>query len=99
MKIPVWGLACSLLAVACWGQEITIQEGELGFFGVDGEVVDRVEGFTGSGYADTDIGADYSASWSVSAPAVGQYALVWRYGNGGVDGTDRPARVVLNGGE
>ena len=58
-----------------------------------------MEGFTGSGYADTGIGADYSASWSVSAPAVGQYALVWRYGNGGVDGTDRPARVVLNGGE
>ena len=97
MKIPVWGLACSLLAVACWGQEITIQEGEVGFCGVDGEVLDRVEGFTGSGYADTDIGLDYSASWSVSAPAAAQYALVWRYGNGGGDGTDRPARVVLNG--
>ena len=71
--------------------------GEFGFCGFEGEVLDRVEGFTGSGYDDTDIGLDYSVSWSVSAPAAGQYALVWRYGNGGGDGTDRPARVVLNG--
>lgn len=97
MRTPILGLACCLVAVASWAGEITIQEGEIGFCGVDGEVLARVEGCTGSGYADTDIGPDYSTSWSVNAPAAGEYPLVWRYGNGGGDGTDRPARVVLNG--
>ncbi len=77
-------------------EEIIIQEDAVGFCSVDGSVMTSVEGYTGTGYADTDIGLGYSVSWSVFAAEAGTGALVWNYGNGG-NLSERPGRLVING--
>ena len=93
----ILGLACCFATAEVRAGEILIEENQIGFCAVDGQVLTSVEGYTGSGYADTDIGPDHSGSWSVSAASAGVHALVWRYGNGGGDLGYRPGRLVLNG--
>ncbi len=92
--------ACAFIggmaAAQAAAEEVVIEEGATGFCAVDGSIMTSVEGYTGSGYADTDIGAGYSVSWSVQAGQSGPAALVWRYGNGG-DIRQRAARLVING--
>jgi pectate lyase len=74
-------LAVSLVdAVA---QEITIQENERGFCSVDGIIDVGVAGYTGDGFANTDIGPGLSIIWSVTTQHEGTYKITWRYGNGG----------------
>ena len=92
------GLLSSLFTVQLSAMEIIIEERETGFCAVDGEVLSSVEGYTGKGYADTDIAAKNSVSWSVNAEEAGTVGLIWRYGNGGGDRGDRPGRLVINGG-
>lgn len=71
-----------------------IQENTTGFCGVDGTVDSNNAGFTGSGFANSNNAAGAGVAWSVAA-AGGTYTLSWRYANGG--GSDRPARVLVNG--
>ncbi len=93
-------LACvyfgGVVAGPARAEEIVIEENTAGFCAVDGSIMTSVEGYTGSGYADTDIGLGYSVSWSVQAVQSGPSALVWRYGNGG-NISQRAARLVING--
>ena len=93
-------LLCSVLFWASLskgtGQEIIIQENEIGFCSVDGVIATSVAGYTGTGYADSDPGIGKSISWQFSAGTAGTYALVWRYGLGGNPG-DRNARLLING--
>ncbi|WP_166218335.1 CBM35 domain-containing protein [Microbulbifer sp. SH-1] len=74
---------------------ITLQENASGFCGVDGAVESEHSGFTGAGYANTDNASGAGVDWSVTVPAAGNYSLKWRYANGG---SDRPAAVLVNGG-
>jgi pectate lyase len=77
------------------GQPILIQENDTGFCSIDGTVMTSVEGYTGSGYADTDRGIGKSVSWSIQAPTAETCWMKWRYANGGGSG-DRLADLLLN---
>jgi len=91
-----WTYIATVSIQSLGAEEIVIEEDAVGFCSVDGSVMTSVEGYTGSGYADTDIGLGYSVSWSVFAAESGIGALVWRYGNGGSI-SQRPSRLVING--
>ncbi len=87
--------------VACFldhliGQEIIIQENEMGFCSMDGVIETSVGGYTGSGYVNVDAGVGTSISWNILAEAEGTGYLRWRYAIGGNIG-DRPARLIING--
>ncbi|WP_323845704.1 CBM35 domain-containing protein [Microbulbifer magnicolonia] len=75
---------------------ITLQENASGYCSVDGAVENEHAGYTGSGYANTDNASGTGVEWSLSAPAAGVYTLQWRFANGG---GDRPANVLVNGGQ
>ena len=79
-----------------FAQELIIQENELGFCAVDGNIMTSVGGYTGSGYADTDFGVGKSISWQINVPTDGIYVIRWRYGCGGSSG-DRNATLLING--
>jgi hypothetical protein len=79
-----------------------VQEDELGFAAVDGNVVPRqadssVTGYTGTGYADGDAGIGKTLAWSLRAERAGNYQLVWRYSFGGTEANLRDARLLING--
>jgi hypothetical protein len=63
---------------------------------LSGAVVSNTKaGFTGTGFADyVNASTDY-VEWTVSAPAAGSYALVFRYANAGTTG--RPLAIKVNG--
>lgn len=52
-------------------------------------------GFTGSGYANTDNVVGSFVEWTVNVPSAGNYALSFRFANGGT--ADRPADLRVNG--
>ena len=63
-------------------QEIIIQENNIGFCSVDGQIVtssSTISGWTGDGYADVDLGIGKSISWQLSVVSAGGFALQWRY--------------------
>ena len=81
---------------------LIIQEDELGFSGVDGNVLPRqgstnVTGFTGTGFADGDSGIGKTMSWSVNAEQAGTYLVLWRYAFGGTATNLRDAELLVNG--
>jgi pectate lyase len=81
---------------------LIIQEDELGFSGVDGNVLPRqgstnVTGYTGTGFADGDSGIGKTMSWSVKAEQAGTYQLQWRYAFGGTATNLRDAELLVNG--
>ena len=92
----IWTYVAAVSIPSFGAEEIVIEEDAVGFCSVDGSVMTSVEGYTGSGYADTDIGLGYSVSWSVFATESGTGALVWRYANGGSISL-RPGRLVVSG--
>lgn len=77
-------------------QELIIQENELGFCAIDGQILTSVQGYTGDGYADTDYGVGKSITWQINVPDSGTYVIRWRYGNGGTV-EDRNATLLING--
>ena len=75
---------------------ITLQENEDGFIGVfSGSIDSNHQGFTGSGFANTNNAKDQYIEWSVHAPQAGAYDLQWRFANGTT--ADRPASVSVGG--
>ena len=76
-------------------QGLTIQENETGFCSVDGIIDTDVPGYTGDGFANTDIGGGTSILWNVNVNTPGTYHIYWRYANGGGSG-DLFADLWLN---
>lgn len=74
--------------------EITIQEEEIGFCGVDGSVDSTYSGFTGSGYANTDDAAGVGVDWQIEVGVGGKHTFEWRYANGS---SDCSAKLCING--
>jgi pectate lyase len=79
-----------------------IQEDEVGFGAIDGNIIPRqasssVTGYTGTGFADSGSGIGVAASWSVRAEEAGAYQIVWRYSFGGDAANLRDARLLVNG--
>jgi hypothetical protein len=52
-------------------------------------------GYTGGGFIDYQNNGTGYVEWTVTVPTAGQYALAFRYGNGGT--TDRPMAIAVNG--
>lgn len=75
------------------GGEITLQENQTGFCGVDGSIDNDNAGFTGDGFANTDNANGNAVRYRINAPTDGSYLLELRYASA----TDRPAIVVVNG--
>ncbi|WP_347330445.1 pectate lyase [Marinimicrobium locisalis] len=75
------------------GGEITLQENQTGFCGVDGSVDSDNAGFTGEGFANTDNANGNAVRYRVNAPSDGSYLLELRYASA----NDRPAIAVVNG--
>jgi hypothetical protein len=61
----------TISTIISFAQELIIQENELGFCNVDGNIMTSVQGYTGSGYADTDFGVGKSISWQINVPIAG----------------------------
>ncbi len=96
MKRVVFFMLYTFIVLTGYTQEIIIQENEIGFCTVDGDILTSVAGYTGDGYADTERGVGKSISWNVEASQAGTYAVTWQYANGGGSGA-RPARILING--
>jgi len=77
-------------------QEIIIQENELGFCSVDGTIAKNVSGYTGTGYADTDLGIGKSISWEINVIKDGNFLFTWRYAVSGST-QERNAKLLING--
>lgn len=77
-------------------QEIIIQENELGFCSVDGTIATSVAGYTGKGYADTDLGVGKSISWEINVINSGYFSFVWRYAVSGST-QERNAKLLIDG--
>jgi pectate lyase len=75
--------------------DVTIQENNTGFCGVDGTIDSNNAGFTGAGFANTNTALNAGVRYKVNIPTTGNYTLRWRYANGTT--TDRPASVRVNG--
>jgi pectate lyase len=74
--------------------EITIQEGQKGFCGVDGTIDSNHGGYTGSGFANTDNFTGKGVNYKINVGTSGNYTITVRYANGA---TDRPADILHNG--
>ena len=72
---------------------VTIQEGEIGFCGVDGVIDDEHDGFTGVGFANTDNRLGAGIDWKLFFASSGTQSLVFRYASA----TTRSAKLILNG--
>lgn len=76
------------------GRTLTLQENSIGFCGVEGRIENENEGFTGSGFANTDNENGKGIEWTIDVPSAGNYDLLWRYANGD---SGRRARLKING--
>lgn len=74
--------------------ELTIEEGERGFCGVDGDIESEYSGFSGSGYANTDNEDGNGVRWRVSVAESENYLLEFTYAN---QSEGRSAAVEING--
>lgn len=73
------------------------QENETGFCGVDGTVDAEHEGFTGTGFANTDNAVGEGIDYRIEVGEAKGYTMRIRYANGA--NSNRPIRVLLNGNE
>ncbi len=71
-----------------------IQEEETGFcgFNTQGWIESTNEGFTGTGYANTDNAAGEGVNWAITIPEDGAYTFLWKYATS----TDRPGNLFIN---
>jgi pectate lyase len=74
--------------------EITIQESQKGFCGVDGTIDSNHSGYTGSGFANTDNFTGKGVDYKIQVGTSGNYTITVRYANGA---TDRPADILYDG--
>jgi pectate lyase len=72
---------------------ITIQENETGFCDVDGIIETEHNGYTGSGYANTDNATGTGIDYKVNVLTAGTYSFEIRY----AATSDRPANLLQNG--
>ena len=80
-------------------QPVQIQENEIGFCSVDGQIVtssSTISGWTGEGFADVDLGIGKSISWQITVAAEGDYNFQWQYACRN-DGGDRDAKLLIDG--
>ncbi len=68
---------------------------EIGFCGfiTEGWIEYSNEGYTGTGYANTDNAVGEGVNWTVTIPEDGSYTFLWRY----AASSDRPGNLFLNG--
>lgn len=86
----------SVFAENWTGPYLVLQENEVGFIGVfQGTIDNNHEGYTGTGFANTNNAVGQYIEWSVYAPKAGTYHLQWRFANGTT--TDRTATVTVGG--
>lgn len=76
--------------------QITLEEDQAGFCGVDGTVDSNSSGFTGSGFANTDNAISKSISWQVNATGSNPAVLEIRFANG--SGAARSGNLIINNG-
>ncbi len=74
--------------------EITIQENEMGFCGLDGTIDNNNEGFTGDGFSNTDNAAGKAINWKIEVQEKAAYTFTWRYANGS---SARNGDLLING--
>ena len=82
-------------------KELIIQENTLGFCAIDGKVYPKdgstsITGYTGTGFADSDLGIGKGISWSVKSERAGMAKLTWRYAFGGTATNLRDGRLTIN---
>ncbi|HSC66265.1 MAG TPA: cellulose binding domain-containing protein, partial [Cellvibrio sp.] len=75
--------------------EIVIEENTTGFCNVNGTIDSNNDGFTGSGFINSDNAVGAGATWRVKVRADENYILEWRYAN--ASATNRPGRLLING--
>ncbi len=75
------------------GLEVTLQENETGFCAVDGAVESEHNGYTGSGYANTENALGNGVDYKVHVGSAGTYHIEIRYASA----NDRPANLIQNG--
>ncbi|WP_308367747.1 GDSL-type esterase/lipase family protein [Microbulbifer sp. TB1203] len=85
----------SLTVESSQATEIVIEENTTGFCRVDGSVDNNNDGFTGTGFANTDNATGTGVNWQIEVSQAGTYSLQWRYANGGANG--RPGDVLIDG--
>lgn len=73
----------------------TLEEGGLGFCGVEGTIDSNHAGYTGSGFANTANADGNGIDYAISVPSSGAYVLHFVYGNGG--DSVRSANLEVNG--
>lgn len=75
-------------------ETIQIQENSLGFCDLDGSVDSDNNGYTGSGFANTDNEEGNGLTWSISGTS-GLYTFMWQFANG--SSANRTAVLYING--
>jgi pectate lyase len=91
------GYSSQVSAIPTDANSIIIQENEIGFCGLDGDVeTEEHSGYTGYGYANTDNDSGNGINWSINITTAGSYTFKWRYANAS---SDRPARLLINSSE
>lgn len=74
---------------------LRIEEGEVGFCGVEGSIDSNNSGFSGLGFANTDNTLGSNIDWSINVQQAGEYSFLWRYANG--SSANRAAELIING--
>lgn len=75
---------------------LIIQESQAGFCRVDGTIDSNNEGFTGTGFANTNNAQGAAVVWAVAASNSARYTLNFRYANGGT--ANRNGSLNINSG-
>ncbi|SMF20000.1 Pectate lyase [Alteromonadaceae bacterium Bs31] len=75
--------------------DIVLQENAAGFCGADGSIDSNHNGFTGSGFANTQNAKGRTISWRVEVQEPSTYMLEWRYASG--SSNSRMGSVSVNG--
>ena len=72
---------------------LTIQPNDVGFCSLLGHVENQHDGYSGSGYANSNNQKNASISWLINVPTTGEFTLTWRYANS--DSQARPALLTV----
>lgn len=75
---------------------LLIQESQAGFCRVDGTVDTNNDGYTGTGFANTNNAQGAAVVWAVQTSSNGRQTLSFRYANGGT--ANRNGSLIINGG-
>lgn len=95
VPVPSTGGAQNPLSPPTLATEVLIEEDELGFCFVDGVLETTNPGFSGTGYANSDITSGARVEWIIQVGETGTHALEFSFANG--SGAERPAALSING--